>query len=52
VPGGYASMHNSLSSSVLPLDAVTFHIILDSRMSVDPWFHIFPLSGVSSNLLP
>jgi hypothetical protein len=36
VLGGYVGMHNSLSSSELPLDAVTFHIILDSRMSVNP----------------
>jgi hypothetical protein len=44
-------MHNSLSSSVLILDAVTFHFILDSRMSVDPQHHIFPLSCVSSTPL-
>jgi hypothetical protein len=40
VSGGYKGMHNSLSSSVLILDAVlildTFHVILDSRMTLDP----------------
>jgi hypothetical protein len=45
-------MHNSLSSSILILDAVMFHVILDSRMTIDPQHHIFPLSCVVSNLLP
>jgi hypothetical protein len=52
VSSGYEGMHNSLSSSVVILDVVTFHVILDSRMILDPQHHIFPLSCVVSNLLP
>jgi hypothetical protein len=52
VSGSYKGMHNSLSSSVLILDVVTFHVILDSRMTLDPQHHIFPLSCVVSNLIP
>jgi hypothetical protein len=51
VPGGYAGMHSSLISSVLTLDAITFHIILDSRMFVDPYLRTSPLSGGSINLI-
>jgi hypothetical protein len=42
VSGGYVDMYISLTSLLLIQDAVSYHIILESRRSVDPQHHLSP----------
>jgi hypothetical protein len=40
VSSGYVGMHISRTSLILIRDAVSYHIILESRMSMDPQHHL------------
>ena len=39
---GYVGMHISHTSLILIWDAILYHIIIESRMSMDPQYHLSP----------